>query len=47
MLHQVSELGLDNVGGIFLVLLLGIVASGLLALLEVYWVDWKRRNRLI
>ena len=44
---QVSELGLDNVGGIFLVLGLGILISGLLALLEIYWVDWKRRNRMI
>ena len=44
---QVNELGLDNVGGIFLVLGLGILASGCLALLEMYWVDWKRRNRMI
>ena len=46
-LIQVSELGLDNVGGIFLVLGLGILVSGLLALLEIYWVAWKRRNRTI
>ena len=43
----VSELGLDNVGGIFLVLGLGILASGLLALAEMYWVHCKRNNRMI
>ena len=43
----VSRLTLQNLGGIFLVLLLGLILGGLVAVLEVLWVHCKKRNLLI
>lgn len=43
----VSKLTLHNLGGIFLVLLLGLVLGSIVALLEVIWVFCKKRNLLI
>ena len=43
----VSELTLENVGGIFLVLLIGLLIGGLVALLEVYWLRWSKNGFLI
>ena len=44
---SVNELGVDNVGGIFLVLLIGIIIGGLLAVGEVYWLQCKKNSKLI
>ena len=43
----VSELTLENVGGIFLVLLLGLVIGGLVAVVEVYWLHCNKTGFLI
>ena len=43
----VSRLTLQNLGGIFLVLLIGLILGGLAAVLEVIWVHCKKRNLMI
>ena len=43
----VSKLTVENLGGIFLVLLLGLILAVALALLEVLWVHCKKRNIMI
>ena len=43
----VSELSLENFGGIFIVLLIGILIGGLLALLEKYWLLCFKHNLMI
>ena len=40
----VSELSLENFGGIFLVLLIGLLIGGLLALLEKYWIFCRKQS---
>ena len=40
----VSELSLENFGGIFLVLLIGLLIGGLLALLERYWIFCRKQS---
>ena len=40
----VSELSLENFGGIFLVLLIGLLIGGLLALLEKYWIFCRKES---
>ena len=43
----VSELSLENFGGIFIVLLIGLLIGGLLALLEKYWLLCFKQNLMI
>ena len=43
----VSELDLENVGGIFLVLLIGLLIGCLVAVLEVYWLHCTKKNFLL
>ena len=43
----VSELSLENFGGIFIVLLIGLLIGGLLALVEKYWLFCSKRNLMI
>ena len=39
----VNALTLKNVGGIFLVLLIGVILGGIIALLEFFWERCKKR----
>ena len=40
----VSELTLENVGGIFLVLLIGLLTGSLVAVVEVYWLQCTKNT---
>ena len=43
----VSELSLENFGGIFIVLVIGIFIGGALALVEKYWLFCSKENLMI
>ena len=43
----VNKLGIENLGGIFLVLLLGLLLGLGVAALEIFWVNCKKKNLLI
>ncbi len=43
----VSALNLDNVGGIFLVLLIGLVLGGVMVLLERFWSICAKKRKFI
>ena len=44
---SVSELNLENVGGIFLVLLIGLILGGGMAAAEFFWQRCKKPQRQI